>query len=569
MNGIDEPAWAATQGPRPTSGNQIEFLIDNESAWGRLANDIGSAEHAVRGLLFMLDTPHVRMAFARSPLGNPGPAGAVRLEERLLAAARRGAAVHLVLNHVTPVISPANTCLQVERYFARRDARRLVGLRRLRTPQTLPIHGKVFVIDDHIAYLMGSVFVQEYFDGRAHRIDEPRRGRVRWRGSVRAPVHDVSVRLEGPVVADLDAAIRLHWEHARPSPGSGPSADRLPPFRPSSPNGRPGGATLQVTRTLHGARRYAGLPVGETGILESYLRALANARRFVYLENQYLTSPDVVDALVRAVTDNPELQLIALINTRPDVPYYARWQRTALERLFSGLRKHDALARAGFFTLWSHEEGHGRTRILRTHVHSKLAIIDDDWLTIGSANLDSLSLSHSQHELHRPPLIALARLAGGSSRDADPWQARSTEITVTFAGPEAATDIARVRRDLWAEHLGLAAPDDPALTTLTTPTTGGWLDLWRERAQLKLAGLRADPPAVQAPRVLPYPQRNGRLPDRTHRSADYLRALGVDPDLLQVHSGVRSFSFRQGRWRGEVLKAGAPGARASASRRKT
>lgn len=564
MNGINEPEWAAAQGPRPTSGNRIEFLIDNESAWGRLAADIGSAKHSVRGLLFMLDTPHVRLGFARSPLGNPGPAGAVRPEEQLLEAARRGAAVHLVLNHVTPVVSPANTCLPVERYFARRDARRLVGLRRLRTPQTLPIHAKVFVIDDHIAYLLGSVFVQEYFDGRAHRIDEPRRGHARWRGSVRAPVHDVSARLEGPVVADLDAAVRLHWEHARPSPGSGPSAGRLPAFRPPSPTARPGGATLQVTRTLRGAHRYAGLPAGETGILESYLRALANARRFVYLENQYLTSIEIVDALVRAIADHPELQLIAVINTRPDVPYYTRWQRTALERLLGGLRKHDAHARVGVFTLWSHEKGHGRTRILRTHVHSKLAIVDDDWLTIGSANLDSLSLSHSQHELHRPPLIALARLFGGASAgDGDPWQARSSEVNITFAGPEATADIARLRRDLWAEHLGLASPDDPALTA---PAAGGWLELWRRRAQLKLDGLRAGTPAVQDPRVLPYPHRDGRPPDHAHRSADYLRALGVDPDLLQVHTGFRSFSFRHGRWRRDLLTSGS---RASASRRKT
>jgi phosphatidylserine/phosphatidylglycerophosphate/cardiolipin synthase-like enzyme len=489
------------------------------------------------------------LGFALCPLDNPGPVGAVSLEERLLAAAHRGVAVHLVLNHVTPMVSPANTCLPVEHYFARRDTRRLVGIRRLRTPQTLPIHSKLLVIDDRIAYLMGSPFLQEYFDGRAHHIDEPRRGHVRWRRQVGTAVHDVSARLEGPVVADLDAAFRLHWEHARPSPGSGPSADRIPPFRPPSPNGQPGRATVQVTRTLPGSNRYTGFPTGETGVMEAYLRALANARRFIYLENQYLTSLEMADALVHAVASNPELELIALINTRPAIPYYPRWQRAALERLLTGLHENNAQTRAGIYTLWSHENGVEGTRILRTYVHSKLAIIDDDWLTIGSANLDSLSLSHSQHELHRLPLITLARFVGGASAG-DPWEARSTEINVTFAGPEATADITRLRRDLWAEHLGFASAGD---TALAAAPTGGWLELWRRRAQLKLDGLRAHPPVVQDPRILPYPHQDDRLPDQSHRTAGYLRALGVDPNLLQVHGGFRSFSFRRGRWRREVL----------------
>jgi phosphatidylserine/phosphatidylglycerophosphate/cardiolipin synthase-like enzyme len=525
---------AAGQGPRPTHGNKVEFLVDNEAAWGRLADEVAGARSSVRGLLFMLDVPHVRMAFARDPARDGGPTGGVRLEERLLAAADRGVAVHLVLNHVTPSLSPANTTHPVERFFRTRDPGRRVRLRRLRTPQTLPVHGKVYVIDDRVAYLVGSVFAQEYFDGREHLIDDPRRGHLRWRSSVRAPVHDVSVRIEGPAVADLDRTVRLHWDHCRPVPG-----DEMPPFRPPAAAGAPGAVTLQVTRTLHGAGRYAGLPAGETGIHESYLRALATARRFVYLENQYLTCTELVDALVDALKRTPGLQLIALINIRPDVPHYAGWQRGAVERLLTGLG--DDRDRAGVFTLWSHEKGPGRTRILRDHVHSKVAIIDDEWLTVGSANLDGVSLTCGEHELHRPPLIRLARLFGGAS-GGDPWQARATEVNVAHVGEEAG----RLRRELWAEHLGYPGPDDPALAE---PPGVGWLELWRRRAELKLAGLRGPDPMVRDPRILPYPHTGGVPEPGCHKPAAYLRALGVDPGRLEVHARFRSFSFRTGRWR--------------------
>ncbi|MFC6885018.1 MULTISPECIES: phospholipase D-like domain-containing protein [Actinomadura] len=553
--------WAVAQGPAPTTGNAVEFLIDNEAAWGRLAEDVRAARSSVRAMLFMLDVPHVRVAFGRDPMGNPGPAEAVRLEDELLGAARRGADVRLVLNHVTPPVSPANTSWPLERYFRENDPDGLVGLRRLATPQTLPIHGKVVVVDGRVAYLVGSVFAQEYFDGRRHAVDEPRRGHLRWRSSVRAPVHDVSLRVEGPAVADLDATVRLHWDAARPSRAT-PSAASYAPPRPAvppPPSPPPGRTELQVTRTLHGARRYPGLPAGETGIYESYLRALESAEDFVYLENQYLTCPELVDALVRAMRRAPALQLVLLTNLRPDVPYYTGWQRRALERLLAGLGEHRT--RAGVYTLWSHERAPGveRTRLIRTHVHSKVAIVDDAWFTVGSANLDSLSLSHGQHELHRPMPVRLARLLRGAS-GGDPWQARATEVNVSCRDGEAA---ARLRRDLWAEHLGLPSPDDPRLTAPRASAGngagdgegagngggGGWLALWRERAALKLAGLRAPDPEVTEPRVLPYPHRDGRLPDGSHREHAHLRALGIDPEPIDVLTRFRSFSFRQGAWK--------------------
>ncbi|MFB9661470.1 phosphatidylserine/phosphatidylglycerophosphate/cardiolipin synthase family protein [Glycomyces mayteni] len=519
---------AAAQGPRPTGGNAVEFLIDNEDAWGRLAEAVGSARESVRCLLFMLDLPHVRMGFGGPVEGRRGAPGSVRLEERLAQAAANGAEVSVLLNHVLPAWSPANTSRQVERYFKRCGAQ--VRTRRLRTPQAVPVHAKLFVVDGRTAFSIGSIFAQEYFDGTGHLVDDPRRGHLRWRSSVLAPTHDVSAVVRGPAVADLDAAFGLHWAHAGP-------AD-LPPAEPPEPAGT---LQVQVTRTLHGAR-YRGLPQGETGIFESYRRALERAGDFVYLENQYLTSVEVADAVAAALRGNEALQVIALLNSRPDIPGYPRWQRDALHRLFR--KAGDAAERLGVFTAWSHQ---GRS-VIRTHIHSKVAVADDAWATVGSANLDGLSQLASEHQARASwPMRLGGRLIGafGSGADGD---ARATEVNLSIAdfdGTGAATtgaQIAALRRRLWAEHLGLGAEE------LRERPAGGWLALWRERAEAKRRMLVEAPDRPVPCRVLPFPGDAGGFPDGTQDSAVYLRELGIDPASLDLRKRLRSFSFTAGAW---------------------
>lgn len=521
----------AAQGPRPTGGNDVEFLIDNEAAWSRLADAIGSARTSVRGMLFMLDLPHVRMGFGEPLEGRPGAPGSVRLEDRLLAAAANGAQVDLLLNHVTPAWSPANTTRPVERFFERHGTTAAIRLRRFTTPQAVPIHAKLFIIDDETAFSIGSIFAQEYFDGTGHLVDDPRRGHLRWRSSVLAPTHDVSARVTGPAAADLDAVFRLHWDHAGP-------AD-LP--APKSPERRRGGLQLQVTRTLHGAR-FRGLPEGETGVFESYRLALGCAKDLVYLENQYLTSVAIADLIAEAVRREDRLEVVALLNNRPDIPGYPQWQREALERMYRGAG--DAADRIGVFTAWSHQ---GRS-LIRTHVHSKVAVADDAWLTVGSANLDGLSQLASEHRARASwPTRLAGRLTGAFGPEA-PEHMKATEVNLSIAdfdGSGPATEpIADLRRRLWAEHLGLD-PDGP---DLGKRPDGGWLALWRERAEQKRRGLAEHPDRPVASRVLPFPRNGFEVPAGLQDSKVYLRALGVDTGPLDVRRRFRSFSFATGAW---------------------
>src|SRR5262249_28524181 len=123
-------------------------------------------------------------------------------------------------------------------------------------------------------------------------------------------------------------------------------------------------ASLQVVRTLAAGTftdPFIDLSKGEKGVLEAYLRAIANAQSFIYLENQYFTDDAVGTALLRALTDpaRPDLNVILLLNIAPDVPCYPRWQRKLIARIQEGMVKANLTEqqrrRFGVFTRWTHE----------------------------------------------------------------------------------------------------------------------------------------------------------------------------------------------------------------------
>ena len=79
-----------------------------------------------------------------------------------------------------------------------------------------------------------------------------------------------------------------------------PGEERLPE---PAPQASKGDVELQVVRTIPG--RLRGMPEGEFSVFESYSRALQSAERLVYLENQFLWSPEIVSILVDKLRDPP------------------------------------------------------------------------------------------------------------------------------------------------------------------------------------------------------------------------------------------------------------------------
>src|SRR5439155_8063483 len=124
-------------------------------------------------------------------------------------------------------------------------------------------HEKLVVVDDRVAFV-GGIDLTSFAGNRHDASDHSLRVGIGW--------HDACLRIEGPAAADVAAHFALRW------PGPLPDPVAVAPV--------PGGIEMQLVRTVP-ERIYGGLPGGEFTILESYLRALRSAERFVYLESQF------------------------------------------------------------------------------------------------------------------------------------------------------------------------------------------------------------------------------------------------------------------------------------------
>jgi phosphatidylserine/phosphatidylglycerophosphate/cardiolipin synthase-like enzyme len=130
---------------------------------------------------------------------------------------------------------------------------------------------------------------------------------------------------------------------------------------------------------------YDRLPRGDFRILESYLRALRSAERLIYLESQFLWSPELVEILAEKLRRPPrdDFRIVAVLPSRPDSGNDdSRGQVGRLEEADGG---------AGRFLACALYARNGAVRE-PIYVHAKIGIVDDRWLTIGSANLNEHSL---------------------------------------------------------------------------------------------------------------------------------------------------------------------------------
>ena len=392
-------------------------------------------------------------------------------------------------------------------------------------PQALPdngvMHCKMVITDEQRAVVVGSPFSQRYFDFFGHRIDDPHRG-----SNTSDMVHDLSIAVVGPAVHHLYETFLHYWNEDLPK------AEELPKLPEGlDPNTQVSGedaiSRVQVVRTLSG-KRLKKLGKGEKGILEGYLRAFAAAKHYIYLENQYFTDSVITDALIQALKRNQELELILLVPIKPDVIFYPRRQAYRIKQL-----RKAAATQVGVFTRWTYADKPGRPMVAPVYIHAKGAVVDDSWVTIGSANLDGLSLDYN---------LALSPLVFGETT--------ATELNINVL-PEVQGQPTKfgelMRRRLFAEHLGIPDPNDHSLDF--DPDTRWLTKLWLPAATKALEHVRAAKHAALPGFVLEYPKEDGGWLDTPRK---HLAALGVSlkpsQAVIRPITGTRKFDFFKGEW---------------------
>jgi len=317
--------------------------------------------------------------------------------------------------------------------------------------------------------------------------------------------HDVHCAITGPAVADVETVFRERWEDPSPLTPALHSRLRdrlgrvkhepspLPPRRPAPEPVEGGTHVVQVLRTYphrHLRRAYPFAPRGERSIARAHLKAIAQARSLIYLEEQYLWSSTVTLALADALRDNPELHLVAVLPHRPDLSGMA--ELLQLEGRFEAIQQLTEAA-PDRFAAYGIENRAGWP----VYVHAKVVVIDDWYATIGSDNVNRRSWSHDSE------LAALV---------------------VDDAGTDHSPFARSLRLRLAAEHLDrpLSGPEHDAALADCIPAAGLFAAYAETAAKLQAwhdGGMLGPRPAgrlrtVREPDIGRWPRRVLEVPQR-------------------------------------------------------
>ena len=432
-----EPAaggWAE-EGSPPRPGNAIQILIDGAQALPAIAEALRSAESDVH-----LTGWHFSPDFALEREGEP-----IVLRNLLAELAERVDVRVLVwAGAPLPLFRPSRKDVREMRDRLVGDSKVQCALDSKERPMHCH-HEKTIIVDDRVAFVGGIDLTSESgdrFDWNNH----PSRADVGW--------HDACARLEGPVVADVGGHFRMRWREV-----AGETLAPVPPPKPA------GNIELQIVRTIP-EHIYDAEPKGDFGILESYLRGLKAAERFIYLENQFLWSPEVEAVLIDKIENppHPDFRVVLVLPAKPNSG--SDDTRGMLACLIEADGDADRVLAC---TLYARAEQHTDP----VYIHAKIAIVDDEWFTLGSANLNEHSLFND------------------------------TEMNVVAHDPELARD---TRLRLWSEHLEVPAdeiPDDPARAVDEL-----WKPISKEQQDRRAAGL---PLTHRLVRLEHLSRRSGRV----------------------------------------------------------
>lgn len=210
-------------------------------------------------------------------------------------------------------------------------------------------HRKLCVVDEKVAFVGGINIISDYrYDYADNR-------------EMIAPRLDFAVRVQGPLVAYVHRAMQLQWMRT----GKRRLISWIRHLRQGRAklgrvSGKSGVAGFVVRDNLRNRRT----------IQRSYQRALGTSRHSVYIANPYFAPAlKFCRALAHAVGRGVDVSILIGVGEF--------WMQDAVAKSF-----YRRLLKKGV-KLYEYR---------KTQLHAKVAVIDDDWATIGSSNVDGISL---------------------------------------------------------------------------------------------------------------------------------------------------------------------------------
>lgn len=252
-------------------------------------------------------------------------------------------------------------------------------------------HQKFMVVDNDVAFVGGMNFRRVDWDTNEHKVFDHRRMLFDATPAERqavidkeelpdnGPRKDYMVRLHGPAAQDVADVFQIRW--AKQLADGVEYADNSTPFTVERNIAPAGDHQVQVTATLP-------QPFWEHAIAETWFNAVAMAEDYIYIEDQYFRVPmlnDVIKARMQAV---PNLRLIVI--TKPVSEWTdpgCAWTHQSHELFKSAFPdRYMMLQLRAFDTVETWGINETESRYQDMDVHSKILIVDDKFMSVGSCN---------------------------------------------------------------------------------------------------------------------------------------------------------------------------------------
>ena len=207
------------------------------------------------------------------------------------------------------------------------------------------MHAKLVLIDGREAFLLGSPFVNSYWDDGAHLPYDARRPLRELGGR---PLHDVSVHLRGPAVAELEALFASVWrcERSIGARSANVAAPSRYAARRCSARGDARGVRCARRHSARCAWRWKAHARRAAG--GDRARALASSTSSISIS---LRGPSSPHSLARSAA-SPASRSSSFSTRIPDLTAYRAWQNDRLE-------EHALLQTSARRSLYALEHGRG------------------------------------------------------------------------------------------------------------------------------------------------------------------------------------------------------------------
>lgn len=315
-----------------TKGNKVTLLADGQATYAAMFKALESAKDHINLESYIIEDDETGRKFA----------------DLLLQKQRQGVQVHIIYDSLGSMLTP-------DAFFQRlRDEGiQVVAFNPLNPLEgekkwglTHRNHRKILIVDGKVA-IIGGVNISKVYSSMPFKRGKNEKRPIHWR--------DTDIQIEGPAVAELQKLFLETWMMQR---------EEKPARRDYFPELKEGGSAL--------VRVIASTP-GESNRVPFivYVSAISFAEQSIHLTNSYFF-PD--DQIIKALTDAARRGV--------DVKIILPGITDSLLALHAQRSYYSKLLQAGV-QLYEHSD---------SLLHAKTAVIDQVWSTVGSTNMDYLSL---------------------------------------------------------------------------------------------------------------------------------------------------------------------------------